>query len=164
MVSLEVSIDGGIYRDTAYPENPGPPVFFGIITTDRGDVVELLDANGSPFTAYRYDAWGNPPGAGTDGAVGIWAQETLDDQQVTVISEALAAEIATRQVLRYASYCFDSESEMFDLSCRHYDPATCCVRGSESGDGPARIQCALPETAVMSSTTSTYYTAGMSPQ
>ena len=35
-----------------------------MITTDRGDVVELLDANGDPFAAYRYDAWGNPLGAG----------------------------------------------------------------------------------------------------
>jgi RHS repeat-associated protein len=116
---------GGLYQDRSDPEDPGPPVFFGMVTTDRGDVVELLDANGSPFAAYRYDPWGNPLGAGNvPGTAGVWAQQTLDSQQQVVMSAALAAQIATRQVLRYASYCFDSESGMYYLSSRHYDPAT----------------------------------------
>jgi hypothetical protein len=29
-----------------------------MVTTDRDDVVELLDTNGNPFAAYRYDASG----------------------------------------------------------------------------------------------------------
>ena len=36
----------------------------------------------------------------------------------------LAKTIAQRQVLRYAGYCYDSESGMYYLSARHYDPAT----------------------------------------
>ena len=28
-----------------------------MVTSDRGDVVELLDSSGA-FAAYRYDAWG----------------------------------------------------------------------------------------------------------
>jgi hypothetical protein len=46
-----------VYRE---PATSTIPVVFGIVTTDRGDVVELVDAAGSPFSAYRYDAWGNP--------------------------------------------------------------------------------------------------------
>jgi hypothetical protein len=44
---------GGVYRDTSAPDpaNWPAPVFFGMVVTDRGDVVELLDANGSPFAA-----------------------------------------------------------------------------------------------------------------
>lgn len=33
----------------------------GISTTDRGDVVSLLDASGTPLAAYRYDARGGEP-------------------------------------------------------------------------------------------------------
>ena len=104
---------GGIYRD---PADSSDPVFFGMVVTDPGDVVELLDLNGNPFAAYRYDAWGNPLGEGNTGT-GIWAQETTDSQEETVIS-------ALRQPLRYATYCYDTESGMYYLSSRHYDPAT----------------------------------------
>jgi RHS repeat-associated protein len=105
----------GVYRDGA----ASVPVVFGLVTTDRGDVVELLDADGSPFAAYRYDAWGNPLGAGTDGAVGMWWQTTA------LISDPnLAKAISERQVLRYAGYCYDQESGLYYLSARHYDPVS----------------------------------------
>jgi RHS repeat-associated protein len=109
----------GVYRDTTSTETPPAPVVFGMITTDRGDVVELLDKDGEPFAAYRYDAWGNPLGAGTDGAVGMWWKTTTAITDVNV-----AKAIAQRQVLRYAGYCYDSESGMYYLSARHYDPVT----------------------------------------
>ncbi len=112
----------GIYRDTTDPENPAAPVTFALVTTDRGDVVELLDANGKAFAAYRYDAWGNPIGAGNVGT-GLWAQATSQSETET-ISLDVAEKIAQRQVLRYAGYCYDSESGMYYLSARHYDPVT----------------------------------------
>ncbi len=112
----------GIYRDTTDPENPAAPVTFALVTTDRGDVVELLDVNGTPFAAYRYDAWGNPIGAGNVGT-GLWAQATTSGETET-ISLDVAEKIAQRQVLRYAGYCYDSETGMYYLSARHYDPAT----------------------------------------
>lgn len=46
----------GIYRE---PADGTSPFLSGIITSDRGDVLALLDAAGVPFAAYRYDAWGN---------------------------------------------------------------------------------------------------------
>jgi RHS repeat-associated protein len=57
-------------------------------------------------------------------STGVWAQATQDGQQNTVISLELATIIAQRQVLRYAGYCYDSESGLYYLSARHYDPAT----------------------------------------
>jgi RHS repeat-associated protein len=109
----------GVYRDTtdANPANWPEPVVFALVTTDRGDVVELLDSSGAPFAAYRYDAWGNPLGEGNVGT-GIWTQGT------TAITADLATTIAGRQVLRYAGYCYDSESGMYYLSARHYDPVS----------------------------------------
>jgi RHS repeat-associated protein len=106
----------GVYRS---PATSATPIVFGLVTTDRGDVVELLDADGSPFAAYRYDAWGNPLGAGTGGATGMWWQTTA------LITDAyLAKAISERQVLRYAGYCYDSESGLYYLSARHYDPVS----------------------------------------
>ncbi|MCL4367723.1 MAG: cell wall-binding repeat-containing protein [Actinobacteria bacterium] len=104
----------GVYRN---PGTSTSPVVFGIVTSDRGDVLELLDANGNPFAAYRYDAWGNPLGTGNV-SVGVWSQST------TLVAAAVATDIAKRQPLRYAAYCYDTESGLYYLSARHYDPKT----------------------------------------
>ena len=77
----------------------------------------LCDADGATFAAYRYDAWGLPQGAG-DLATGVWTQAT------TLVNQALAGQIAARQVLRYASYAYDAESGLYYCSARYYDPAT----------------------------------------
>jgi RHS repeat-associated protein len=104
----------GVYRE---PSSSASPVVFGMVVTDRGDVVELLDAAGSPFAAYRYDAWGNPQGTGNV-AAGVWSESTA------LVGSDLAAAIAARQPLRFASYCYDAESGLYYLSARHYDPMT----------------------------------------
>jgi RHS repeat-associated protein len=111
----------GVYRN---PAASTAPVVFGMVTTDRGDVVELLDVYGQPFAAYRYDAWGNPQGSGNV-STGIWSQQTTTSGgQTVVISASVATDIANRQVLRYAGYCWDAESGLYYLSARSYDPVT----------------------------------------
>ena len=86
---------------------------------ERDDVwvCELLDANGNAFAAYHYDAWGLPQGSGTY-ATGIWTAST------SLINSTLAGQIASEQVLRYASYVYDPESGLYYCSARYYDPAT----------------------------------------
>ena len=88
-----------------------------MITNDHGDVLELLDANGAAFAAYRYDPWGKPVGSGNY-ATGVWTQST------SLITSTLAGQIASRQMLRYASYAYDSESGLYYCSARYYDPTT----------------------------------------
>jgi len=110
----DAALWGSVYRS---PAGSTSPTFFSLVTTDRGDVAELCDANGAAFCAYRYDAWGLPQGAGTY-ATGIWTQST------SLITSTLAGEIASRQVLRYASYAWDAESALYYCSARSYDPAT----------------------------------------
>ncbi len=103
----EGAVWGGVYRS---PASSTSPIYFTLVTTDRGDVVELLDAKGSAFCAYRYDPWGLPTA-------------TLS-QGTTLVSSTLAGEIAARQVLRYAAYVWDAESSLYYCSARSYDPAT----------------------------------------
>ena len=98
----------GTYRS---PADSTSPTFFVIITTDRGDVVELLDEDGDAFAAYRYDEWGNPIG-------------TIDRHRRPTSPRQLAADIAERQILRYAGYAYDAESGLYYCSARHYDPYT----------------------------------------
>jgi len=122
---------GGLYR-----ENGAGPLAFLMIISDRGDVLELLDADGNPFVAYRYDVWGKPLGAGNH-ATGVWTQQTTDAQSNVVISADLAERIADRQVLRYAGYAYDAESGLYYCSARYYDPLTCqfLTRDPAKADG-----------------------------
>jgi RHS repeat-associated protein len=94
-----------------YMSGSATPTVFGMVTTDRGDVVELLDKGGAACAAYRYDAWGRP-------------LTIIAPGSSTLVTGTLAAAIATRQPLRYAGYCFDTESGLYYLSARYYDPAT----------------------------------------
>jgi RHS repeat-associated protein len=105
---------GGVYRS---PATSTSPTYFTTITNARGDVCELLDANGNAFAAYHYDAWGLPQGAGNY-ATGIWTAST------SLVSSTLAGQIAGRQVLRYATYAYDSQSSLYYCSARYYDPVT----------------------------------------
>ena len=63
----------------------------------------------------HHEPYGNPQGSGNL-ATGIWTQSTA------LIDSTLAEAIASRQPLRYAGYFYDSESGLYYLSSRHYDP------------------------------------------
>jgi RHS repeat-associated protein len=107
----------GVYDGSSYSG-----LVFGMITSDRGDVVELVDANGNAFACYHYDAWGNPVGGASD----QWGKPTGITVTTTslITTQQLALDIATRQVLRYAGYVYDPESYLYYCSARSYDPAT----------------------------------------
>ncbi len=90
-----------------YVENDGTPTLVYVVTTDRGDVVELLDTNGSPLAKYGFDAWGNPR---TD--------------LTGSLNTTLAASIAEANPLRYSGYAYDEHSGLYYCSQRYYDPAT----------------------------------------
>jgi RHS repeat-associated protein len=116
----EGALYGGVYRS---PATSTSPIYFTAVTNDHGDVHELCDADGHAFAAFRYDAWGLPQGGGSY-ATGIWTAETRDSSNNIVVSATLAGQIASRQILRYASYAYDSESGLYYCSARYYDPAT----------------------------------------
>ena len=65
------------------------------------DIIALLDSNGSVVVKYRYDAWGK-------------CQTTVVDSSAT--------EIANLNPFRYRSYYFDTETDLYFLKTRYYDP------------------------------------------
>lgn len=96
----------GLYRSDTAGSIP-----FSIVTTTRGDVVEIVSGPTANFQVdYRYDAWGRPVRTDVQG----WNQTAA----------SAASEIAARQPLRYAGYVYDNETGFYYLSARTYDPST----------------------------------------
>ena len=67
------------------------------VTNIQGDVLLLLDSNGTPVDGYTYDAWGN-------------------------ISSVSSSTIGTLNPLRYRSYVYDQETGLYYLQSRYYNP------------------------------------------
>ena len=82
-----------------------------IVTNYRGDVVELRDYNGEIAASYEYDPWG---------------KVLLADESSSL----------TNQPLRYASYVYDTETELYYLKARYYDQDTArfISRDPDGGD------------------------------
>ncbi|MGN0178101.1 MAG: DNRLRE domain-containing protein, partial [Monoglobaceae bacterium] len=74
----------------------------------RGDVVQIYKENGALHASYEYDAWGNV--LSVRSANGAIISSTYN--------------IATINPLRYRGYYYDSETGMYYLKSRYYDPAT----------------------------------------
>ncbi|MGD9679428.1 MAG: RHS repeat-associated core domain-containing protein [Vulcanibacillus sp.] len=68
------------------------------ITNLQGDVIELVDINGSSVVKYKYDAWGN------------------------IIYQTPNQTIGDINPFRYRSYYFDEDTGLYYLQSRYYDP------------------------------------------
>jgi YD repeat-containing protein len=86
----------GVYSGT----EATAPVSFGVLTTQRGDVAELIDEDGTAFAYMSYDAYGNPGAVATTGTAAVPAR---------------MAAIAQANPLRYAGYCYDGFSGLYYL-------------------------------------------------
>ena len=75
-------------------------VTYYYVTNLQGDVVAILDSDRSIVVQYTYDAWG----------------------QVLSTTGSLAATLGETNPLRYRSYVYDSESGLYYLQSRYYDP------------------------------------------
>ena len=69
-------------------------------TNLQGDVVAILNSSGQVVVQYTYDAWGNP--LSTTGS--------------------LASTIGTLNPIRYRGYVYDTETGLYYLQSRYYDP------------------------------------------
>ncbi|MDP2181314.1 MAG: RHS repeat-associated core domain-containing protein, partial [Actinomycetota bacterium] len=76
-------------------------VSYAYVTDALGSVVGLADASGRWVATYRYDPWGRVVEEGDWNSSGL----------------------AARQPLRYRGYYHDSETGMYYLPARYYDPA-----------------------------------------
>ena len=73
---------------------------FYVMTNVFGDVVSLHNANGTKVASYEYDAWGN----------------------VISMTDTTGIGIATINPIRYRGYYYDTETGLYYLSSRYYDP------------------------------------------
>ena len=70
------------------------------VTNLQGDIVAILNTSGTTVATYTYDAWGN----------------------ILTTSGTLATSLGTANSLRYRGYVFDSETNLYYLQSRYYDP------------------------------------------
>ena len=68
----------------------------------QGDVVAILDRTGTAMVSYTYDAWGNP----------------------FTTTGTLATTLGAHNPLRYRGYVYDTETGLYYLQSRYYNPLT----------------------------------------
>ncbi len=66
----------------------------------QGDIIAIADTNGDVVARYSYDAWGVP----------------------TIVSDTSGVNIATVNPFRYRGYYYDSETQLYYLQSRYYNP------------------------------------------
>lgn len=79
--------------DTAY-------YVYYVVTNAQGDVVSLHNSDGTMKVSYEYDAWGN----------------------VVNMTDTTGAGIGTINPFRYRGYYYDTETGLYYLNSRYYDP------------------------------------------
>ena len=88
----------------AYASGPMSVTYNGTVyyyvTNLQGDVVAILNTSGTAVVQYTYDAWGN----------------------VLSITGSMADTLGQMNPLRYRGYVYDSETELYYLQSRYYDP------------------------------------------
>ncbi len=69
----------------------------------QGDVIGIYDSNGDVVVKYTYDSWG----------------------KLISVTGSLASTIGIKNPLRYRGYYYDTETGLYYLQSRYYDPETC---------------------------------------
>lgn len=106
-ITLDYSYDAngrlcmGAYRSSANATTS----YFYYALNSRGDVIGLYKPNGDLFAKYTYDVWGNVLSV-TNASGGSVADNN----------------VAKIQPFRYRSYYYDTESGLYYLQSRYYDP------------------------------------------
>ncbi len=76
----------------------------------QGDVIKLIDSNGDCVVKYTYGAWGKIC--------------KIADGNGDIISDTDAMHIANINPIRYRGYYYDTETKLYYLQSRYYDPET----------------------------------------
>ncbi len=83
-----------------YYDNSNAMHEYFVLTNQQGDVVALYDNNGTCVVTYEYDAWGN----------------VINKTDITGIN------FAELNPIRYRGYYYDSETGLYYLQSRYYNP------------------------------------------
>jgi len=85
------------------------------IRNAQGDIIGLIDKNGTQVVAYTYDSWGKPFTTAEEKAS---STDTVDDG----ITGSLASTVGVKNPYRYRGYRYDTEMGMYYLQSRYYNP------------------------------------------
>ena len=85
-----------------YKDNSGTINDYYFVCNWRGDVIQIYNASGTLVESYTYDAWGKV----TENAT------SADTQNITETNP-----------IRYRGYYYDTETRLYYLKSRYYDPA-----------------------------------------
>lgn len=91
------------------------------VTNTNGDIVGITDANGNLIATYTYDEWGKL----------LSIIPTDNENEDNAEAQLSIAEI---NPLRYRGYYYDSESGMYYLQTRYYNPELCRFISADSFD------------------------------
>lgn len=83
----------------------------------QGDVVAILDNNLQIIVKYTYDAWGNHKISYLDNGIFVDFDETMPYNDTNT-----SLYIALKNPFRYRSYYYDTETKLYYLNSRYYDP------------------------------------------
>ena len=106
--SLEFVYDDGNQPFAMIYNDGSTSTLYYYVLNAQGDVIALLNANGTLAASYNYGAWGNYSVHGADG------KKTTD-----------ATFIGHINPLRYRGYYYDRETRLYYLQSRYYDFANC---------------------------------------
>lgn len=88
-----------------------------------GNITGILDKNGKIIVKYKYDAWGNHAAVCLNLKDG--REEFCDITDETISFTGKYADyktLAEKNPFRYRSYYYDTETDMYYLKTRYYDP------------------------------------------
>ena len=108
MQSLEFVYDDGNQPFAMIYKHGQTTELYYYVLNAQGDVIALLNANGTLAASYNYGAWGNYSVHDKDG------KKTTD-----------ATFIGHINPLRYRGYYYDRETRLYYLQSRYYDFANC---------------------------------------
>ena len=108
MQSLEFVYDDGNQPFAMIYNDGSTTTLYYYVLNAQGDVIALLNANGTLAASYNYGAWGNYSVHGADG------KKTTDPTFIGHINP-----------LRYRGYYYDRETRLYYLQSRYYDFANC---------------------------------------
>ena len=92
--------DGGLVSMSVEGSGNSSDTTYLFVKNLQGDITKILDDSGDEVATYTYDAWGK------------------------ILSETENNAIAGLNPFRYRGYVYDSETELYYLQSRYYDPLT----------------------------------------
>ena len=88
----------------------------------QGNIIALLDNSGEIVVKYTYDAWGNYAAEALDRVDGKVQFNNVDPDTAFNADYEKYKQLANINPFRYRGYYYDTETELYFLKTRYYDP------------------------------------------